>query len=77
MTATAPLLCWKAVTGSEVAFSIVLRDSTIEHAGRLEGSLVGRSVRVAGTERAPRAHRLSCCRARAAGLQCLECRRRL
>lgn len=47
-----------AVTGSEVAFSIVLRDSTIEHAGRLEGSLVGRSVRVAGTERAPRAHRL-------------------
>ncbi len=47
-----------AVHGSEIMFSIVLRDSRIEHAGRVESSLIGRSVRIVGTVRTPHAHRL-------------------
>lgn len=47
-----------AITGSEVEFSIVLGGSRIEHAGRIEGSLIGRGVHVSGERRAPRAHRL-------------------
>ncbi|PNE37719.1 glucose-1-phosphate thymidylyltransferase [Streptomyces noursei] len=46
------------ITGSEVEFSIVLDGSRIDHAGRLEGSLIGRGVEVSGARRAPRAHRL-------------------
>ncbi|MFH8411210.1 glucose-1-phosphate thymidylyltransferase [Streptomyces sp. NPDC018019] len=46
------------ISGSEVEFSIVLDDSRIENAGRIEGSLIGRMVRMSGAARAPRAHRL-------------------
>ncbi|MGR8009523.1 glucose-1-phosphate thymidylyltransferase [Streptomyces hypolithicus] len=46
------------ISGSEVEFSIVLQGTRIEDAGRIEGSLIGRSVHVSGAVRAPRAHRL-------------------
>ncbi|MGW6542727.1 glucose-1-phosphate thymidylyltransferase [Streptomyces massasporeus] len=46
------------ISGSTVEFSIVLQESRIEDAGRIEGSLIGRSVHVSGAVRAPRAHRL-------------------
>lgn len=46
------------ITGSELGFSIVLSGSRIEHAGRIEGSLIGRDVQVTDADRAPRAHRL-------------------
>ncbi|MBT2392604.1 glucose-1-phosphate thymidylyltransferase [Streptomyces sp. ISL-1] len=46
------------ISGSEVEFSIVLQGSRIEDAGRIESSLIGRSVHVSGAVRAPRAHRL-------------------
>lgn len=46
------------IIGSEVEFSIVLGGSHIEHAGRIEGSLIGRGVHVTGAHRAPHAHRL-------------------
>ncbi|MER5934764.1 glucose-1-phosphate thymidylyltransferase [Streptomyces sp. NPDC002054] len=46
------------ISGSEVEFSILLEGARIEDAGRIEGSLIGRSVHVSGAVRAPRAHRL-------------------
>ncbi|MEU7046381.1 glucose-1-phosphate thymidylyltransferase [Streptomyces varsoviensis] len=46
------------ISDSEVEFSIVLDGSRIEGVGRIEGSLIGRTVRVTGAARAPRAHRL-------------------
>lgn len=55
-----PFACLESsiVSGSEVEYSIVLQGSRIEDAGRVEGSLIGRSVHVSGAVRAPRAHRL-------------------
>ena len=46
------------IEGSEVEFSIVLAESRIDRAGRIEGSLIGRTVHVTGAPRAPRAHQL-------------------
>ncbi|MFI2032946.1 glucose-1-phosphate thymidylyltransferase [Streptomyces buecherae] len=46
------------ISGSAVEFSVVLQDSRIEDAGRIEGSLIGRSVQVVGSERRAHAHRL-------------------
>lgn len=46
------------IEGSEVEFSIVLDRSRIDRAGRIEGSLIGRTVHVTGVPRSPRAHRL-------------------
>ncbi|WP_016908105.1 glucose-1-phosphate thymidylyltransferase [Streptomyces xiaopingdaonensis] len=46
------------IEGSEVEFSIVLDGCRIDRAGRIEGSLLGRTVHVTGAPRAPRAHRL-------------------
>ncbi|RMB86049.1 glucose-1-phosphate thymidylyltransferase [Streptomyces shenzhenensis] len=46
------------ITGSELEFSIVLRDSSIDGVGRIESSLIGRHVEVTPTARVPSAHRL-------------------
>lgn len=46
------------IEDSEVEFSIILDDSHIDRAGRIEGSLIGRTVHVTGAPRAPRAHQL-------------------
>ncbi|MFD3544177.1 glucose-1-phosphate thymidylyltransferase [Streptomyces sp. NPDC058655] len=46
------------ITGSDVEFSLILCDARIEDAGRIEGSLIGRSACVTGTPVEPRAHRL-------------------
>lgn len=46
------------VTDSEVEFSIVLRDSSIQGVGRIEASLIGRHVEVTPAPSVPSAHRL-------------------
>ncbi|MEU6607719.1 glucose-1-phosphate thymidylyltransferase [Streptomyces shenzhenensis] len=46
------------ITDSELEFSIVLRDSSIDGVGRIESSLIGRHVEVTPTARVPSAHRL-------------------
>ncbi|MYS94541.1 MULTISPECIES: glucose-1-phosphate thymidylyltransferase [Streptomyces] len=46
------------VTDSEVEFSIVLRDSSIQGVGRIESSLIGRHVEVTPAPSVPSAHRL-------------------
>ncbi|MFJ6730149.1 glucose-1-phosphate thymidylyltransferase [Streptomyces sp. NPDC091281] len=46
------------ITDSEVEFSIVLRDSSIEGVGRIENSLIGRHVEVTPAPGVPTAHRL-------------------
>ncbi|MEU1307999.1 glucose-1-phosphate thymidylyltransferase [Streptomyces cinnamoneus] len=46
------------ITGSEVESSIILRGAGIDRAGRIEDSLIGRSVQVTGVAEAPRGHRL-------------------
>ncbi|MDH6622357.1 NDP-sugar pyrophosphorylase family protein [Streptomyces sp. LBL] len=45
-------------TDSELEFSIVLWDSSIRGAGRIEASLIGRHVEVTPAPSVPRAHRL-------------------
>jgi glucose-1-phosphate thymidylyltransferase len=45
------------VTDSELEFSIVLRDSSIQGVGRIEASLIGRHVEVTPAPSVPRAHR--------------------
>jgi glucose-1-phosphate thymidylyltransferase len=46
------------ITDSELEFSIVLSDSAIEGAGRIENSLIGRHVEVTPASGGPGAHRL-------------------
>lgn len=46
------------ITDSEVEFSIVLRDSSIDGVGRIESSLIGRHVEVTPAPSVPSAHRL-------------------
>lgn len=46
------------ITDSEVEFSIVLRDSSIQGVGRIEASLIGRHVEVTPAPSVPSAHRL-------------------
>ncbi|WP_030956241.1 glucose-1-phosphate thymidylyltransferase [Streptomyces sp. NRRL S-481] len=46
------------ITDSEVEFSIVLRDSSIQGVGRIESSLIGRHVEVTPAPSVPSAHRL-------------------
>ncbi|MFE0513828.1 glucose-1-phosphate thymidylyltransferase [Streptomyces sp. NPDC058964] len=46
------------ITGSELEFSIVLRDSSIDGVGRIESSLIGRHVEVTPAAGTPSAHRL-------------------
>jgi glucose-1-phosphate thymidylyltransferase len=46
------------ITESEVEFSIVLRDSSIDGVGRIESSLIGRHVEVTPAPGVPSAHRL-------------------
>ncbi len=46
------------VSDSEIEFSIVLRDSSIEGTRRIEASLIGRNVAVTPAPRVPAAHRL-------------------
>ncbi|MEU3888886.1 glucose-1-phosphate thymidylyltransferase [Streptomyces sp. NPDC029041] len=46
------------ITDSELEFSIVLRDSSIQGVGRIESSLIGRHVEVTPAPSVPRAHRL-------------------
>ncbi|MGK5696058.1 glucose-1-phosphate thymidylyltransferase [Streptomyces sp. URMC 128] len=45
------------ITDSEVEFSIVLRDSSIQGVGRIEASLIGRHVEVTPAPSVPSAHR--------------------
>jgi glucose-1-phosphate thymidylyltransferase len=45
------------ITDSELEFSIVLRDSSIQGVGRIEASLIGRHVEVTPAPSVPRAHR--------------------
>jgi glucose-1-phosphate thymidylyltransferase len=45
------------ITDSEVEFSIVLRDSSIQGVGRIEASLIGRHVQVTPAPSVPSAHR--------------------
>ncbi|MFC9502406.1 glucose-1-phosphate thymidylyltransferase [Streptomyces sp. NPDC057002] len=45
------------ITDSEVEFSIVLRDSSIQGVGRIESSLIGRHVEVTPAPSVPSAHR--------------------
>jgi glucose-1-phosphate thymidylyltransferase len=47
-----------SITDSELEFSIVLRDSSIDGVGRIENSLIGRHVEVTPAPAVPRAHRL-------------------
>ncbi|MES5817466.1 glucose-1-phosphate thymidylyltransferase [Streptomyces sp. RG80] len=46
------------IEDSELEFSIVLRDSSIQGVGRIESSLIGRHVEVTPTTGMPSAHRL-------------------
>ncbi|MFJ9347454.1 glucose-1-phosphate thymidylyltransferase [Streptomyces sp. NPDC101237] len=46
------------ITESELEFSIVLRDSSIDGVGRIESSLIGRHVEVTPAAGTPSAHRL-------------------
>ncbi|MEV7982858.1 glucose-1-phosphate thymidylyltransferase [Streptomyces sp. NPDC086519] len=46
------------ITESELEFSIVLRDSSIDGVGRIESSLIGRHVEVTPAPGTPSAHRL-------------------
>ncbi|GLV78338.1 glucose-1-phosphate thymidylyltransferase [Streptomyces hygroscopicus] len=46
------------ITDSELEFSIVLRDSSIQGVGRIESSLIGRHVEVTPAPCVPSAHRL-------------------
>ncbi|MFJ3305341.1 glucose-1-phosphate thymidylyltransferase [Streptomyces sp. NPDC086549] len=46
------------ITDSELEFSIVLRDSSIDGVGRIESSLIGRYVQVTPAAGVPSAHRL-------------------
>lgn len=46
------------ITDSELEFSIVLRDASIEGVGRIESSLIGRHVEVTPAPSVPSAHRL-------------------
>ncbi|MFF3463715.1 glucose-1-phosphate thymidylyltransferase [Streptomyces sp. NPDC001984] len=46
------------ITESELEFSIVLRDSSIDGVGRIESSLIGRHVEVTPAPGVPSAHRL-------------------
>jgi glucose-1-phosphate thymidylyltransferase len=46
------------ITDSELEFSIVLRDSSIDGVGRIESSLIGRHVEVTPAAGVPSAHRL-------------------
>ncbi|GGI96917.1 glucose-1-phosphate thymidylyltransferase [Streptomyces brasiliensis] len=46
------------ITDSELEFSIVLRDSSIDGVGRIESSLIGRHVEVTPAPGVPSAHRL-------------------
>jgi glucose-1-phosphate thymidylyltransferase len=46
------------ITDSELEFSIVLRDSSIDGVGRIESSLIGRYARVTPAPGVPSAHRL-------------------
>ncbi|MFF4559946.1 glucose-1-phosphate thymidylyltransferase [Streptomyces sp. NPDC001435] len=46
------------ITDSELEFSIVLRDSSIDGVGRIESSLIGRHVEVTPAAGLPSAHRL-------------------
>ncbi|MFI5683287.1 glucose-1-phosphate thymidylyltransferase [Streptomyces sp. NPDC051636] len=46
------------ITDSELEFSIVLRDSSIDGVGRIESSLIGRHVEVTPAPDVPSAHRL-------------------
>ncbi len=46
------------ITHSELEFSIVLRDSSIDGVGRIESSLIGRHVQVTPAPNVPSAHRL-------------------
>jgi glucose-1-phosphate thymidylyltransferase len=43
---------------SEIEFSIVLADAAIDGVHRIQASLIGRKVRVAAAEHAPKSHRL-------------------
>ncbi|WP_030662729.1 glucose-1-phosphate thymidylyltransferase [Streptomyces rimosus] len=47
-----------AISGSDVEFSIVLRDARITGVGRIEGSLIGRAVQITGAAGTPQAHQL-------------------
>jgi glucose-1-phosphate thymidylyltransferase len=46
------------IQDSELEFSIVLRDSSIQGVGRIESSLIGRHVEVTPTVGMPTVHRL-------------------
>ncbi|MEU7162702.1 glucose-1-phosphate thymidylyltransferase, partial [Streptomyces chrestomyceticus] len=46
------------IDGTEVESSIILQGASIVRAGRIEDSLIGRSVRIMGADEAPRGHRL-------------------
>jgi glucose-1-phosphate thymidylyltransferase len=46
------------ITDSELQYSIVLQGSLIQGVGRIEGSLIGRQVKVTPATGVPRAHRL-------------------
>ncbi|MHB9857285.1 glucose-1-phosphate thymidylyltransferase [Streptomyces sp. YIM S03343] len=46
------------ITDSELEFSIVLRDSSIDGVGRIESSLIGRHTRVTPATGVPSSHRL-------------------
>ncbi|MEU4205735.1 glucose-1-phosphate thymidylyltransferase [Streptomyces sp. NPDC039022] len=46
------------IDGTEVESSIILQGASIVRAGRIEDSLIGRSVRITGADEAPRGHRL-------------------
>ena len=46
------------ITSTELEHSIILEDCTITGVGRIEGSLLGKSVTVELSTKAPRAHRL-------------------
>ncbi|WP_347239707.1 sugar phosphate nucleotidyltransferase [Streptomyces lydicus] len=45
------------ISGSDVEFSIILKDAHIAGAGRIVGSLIGRSVHITGAAGTPPAHR--------------------
>jgi glucose-1-phosphate thymidylyltransferase len=46
------------ITGTEIEHSIVLEDCVVSGVGRIEDSLLGKSVTVAASDQQPRAHRL-------------------
>jgi glucose-1-phosphate thymidylyltransferase len=46
------------VSGSEIEYSIVLSNASIEGVGRIESSLIGHYAEVTPAPRVPRAHRL-------------------